>query len=39
MSDTAAPRLTDALRRLGYEDVRVTCDYAGVERVIEGRWP
>lgn len=27
------------LEALGYEDVRVTCDEAGIERVVEGRRP
>ena len=35
--DGQAPGLAAELGRLGYEDVRVTPDLAGVERVVEGR--
>jgi release factor glutamine methyltransferase len=35
--DGQAPGLAAELGRLGYEDVRVTPDLAGVERVVEAR--
>jgi release factor glutamine methyltransferase len=37
--DGQAPALAAALRELGYEDVLVTPDLAGRERVVEGRRP
>jgi len=33
-----APEIANALRAAGYEDVRVTADLAGCDRVVEGRW-
>jgi release factor glutamine methyltransferase len=32
-----APGVADALRRLGYDEIRVTPDLAGIDRVVEGR--
>jgi release factor glutamine methyltransferase len=37
--DGQAVDLADALRALGYEDVRTTADLAGRDRVVEGRLP
>jgi release factor glutamine methyltransferase len=33
-----AATVSDALRTLGYDDVTVTKDLAGRDRVVEGRW-
>jgi release factor glutamine methyltransferase len=37
VGDGQAPEVAEALRELGYADVRISRDLAGVERVVEGR--
>ncbi|MGE5690214.1 MAG: peptide chain release factor N(5)-glutamine methyltransferase [Pseudomonadota bacterium] len=37
VGDGQAPAVAHALERLGYRDVRITPDLAGVDRVVEGR--
>jgi release factor glutamine methyltransferase len=37
-AENQAQRLTDLLGRLGYDDLRISPDMAGRDRVIEGRW-
>ena len=39
VADTQAPSIRDLLRRLGYQDVVITDDLAGRERVVDGRRP
>jgi methylase of polypeptide subunit release factors len=39
VADTQAPSVRDLLRRLGYQDVVITDDLAGRERVVDGRRP
>jgi release factor glutamine methyltransferase len=39
VADGQASGIADALRALGYDDVRITRDLAGRERVVEGRRP
>ena len=38
IAENQAARVMELLRELGYEDVRVSPDLAGRDRVIEGRW-
>jgi methylase of polypeptide subunit release factors len=37
VGDGQARAVADALRALGYDEVRITADLAGRERVVEGR--
>ena len=39
VGDGQAPAVAAMLRRHGYDDVRVSADVAGRERVVEGRRP
>jgi release factor glutamine methyltransferase len=39
LAEGSAPKVTGQLRDLGYRDVEVTKDYAGIDRVVEARWP
>jgi release factor glutamine methyltransferase len=39
LAEGSAAKVAARLRELGYEDVHVTSDYAGIERVAEARWP
>ena len=39
VADNQARSVRDLLRRLGYQDVVITADLAGRERVVDGRHP
>jgi release factor glutamine methyltransferase len=38
IAENQAPRVEGVLRELGYDDLRISPDMAGRDRVIEGRW-